>query len=477
MRSFEGNARRRPRRKGPQATLRQEEPADPSRRRVLERLVGGAALAASASLGLKIFGQEAQQPPSGLKERPPVRQDAALPSPASPLVPEVSPVPEEPSPEVRDALAPYTFLTYTPHPHAISMGELAGKKLSALYAAYLGLPDDTPAETVQAIPETLSLDFKENLADLWRKKFHFDSPHSTPEDERAYREHFLKNHPRLMNLAESLWRSYDPPHTHKMSLDDYIRTRIEPAVEKSHKAFMGAMYALRTDRHFYEKQRLLIEKIANRVNAQTLLSCALTELMPSQDGELNRQMMDFLCRNAGVDFINRIPSVHDMLPSFGPYQITPALFAPGGSGFLAEKMEEYLPRGLMPSSVEDVEGSEQHVVAYITAMEHIVQFVGTLHPREVAHAQDVFDHTALPLLHEEVTAFVAASHHRPAAAYEAFKSFILHSRVPTSNTRPLARLIDHIEEIDLRKYTRKALANYRAVSAPEMLAQARGDVS
>lgn len=355
--------------------------------------------------------------------------------------------------ELRDELAPYTFLNSEFNPQSIDMGDLAGKKFSALYASYLGIPDGS------TVPETLQIDFKANLAALWREKFGFDAPNRTPEQERVFREGFLARHHDLMDLAEQLFSSYAPHEADTMSLDSYIG-EISGVIKDSLRVFLDAMYKLRDNSSFQEPRRLLIEKMANRINAKTLLSCSLTELMPSADGETNTLVFDFLLRNAGVRFIDRIPSVHDMLPSFGPYQITPALFGPDGAGTLAEQMETQLPRGFMPESVQEVSGTKHHRVAYIVAMEHIVQFAGGLNTQETTHAQEVFNHTDLKLLHKEMTVFVAAAHHLPSAAYTALAHFVQRSRIASADERPLARLVEHMEKCGLHQYTDKALANY-----------------
>lgn len=451
-----------------QATSR-DDLENSARREVLRRIVGaaaaGAAIIGSGSLwvGEALRGDnkhsdsvEKEEPISNISKRA--------------KEPEPDVLEQSKSVESRDVLAAYTFLNSESHPRSIAAGDLAGKKFSALYASYLGIPDGS------IVPEILQIDFRANLAALWREKFGFDVPTRTKEEERLFRKNFLEKHKDLMDLAERLFSSYVPSEADTMSLDSYIG-EIRDVVENSHHVFSTAMYKLRDDDSFQQPRRLLIEKMANRINAKTLLSCALTELMPSADGETNTLMFDFLLRNAGVRFIDRIPSVHDMLPSFGPYQITPVLFGPNGAGTLAEQMETQLPSGFMPESVQEVSGTGHHRVAYIVAMEHIVQFVGSLDTRETAHAQEVFNHTDLGLLHKEMAVFVAAAHHLPSAAYAALAPFIQHSRVDEADERPLARLIEHMNRRGLHQYTDKALANYTFLTKPDVVAFLDEEVS
>ncbi len=466
--------------KKPQAT-RQDAPENPGRRKVLERIIGGAVLVGAGSLLLKgkgKFSKESQGLAGAQREGV---ANTSLPKPAEKEGMNVrSSGSKEVHDEVREKekgaqieggpLGAYTFLRHEWHPQSVDMGELAGNRFSALYATYLGIPDGS------TVPEVLRTDFKANLATLWREKFGFDVPGRTEEQERAHRERFLERHKDLMDLAERLYRSYETKNTWRMSLGEYT-LEIEGVIKESHEAFMGAMYSLRGNNNFSQPRRALIEKMANRMGADALIACSLTEIMPSANGETNTEMLDILLRHAGADFLDRIPSIHDMLPSFGPYQITPALFAPGGVGSFAEKMEQKLPKDFLPNSVEDVSGKEQHRIAYIIAIEHIVQLAGHFSTHETARVHDILNHTPIDILHKEVAAFMAASHHQPEEAYRAFVHFLSHSPPPSSPAVLANLLLAHIHDSDLRAYTHKAIANYSFLTEPGAIASVENAVA
>ena len=451
MSLFEGRQSEKPR-KRPQATMK-DGPADPSRRAALRKIVGAvsAGILGAGALDAGIALENMLKPQQ--KKGPAKIKEETETSGAEQL----REVPQHF--ESKDVLSEYTFLTTETHPKPIATGGLAGEKFSTLYASYLGIPDGS------VVPEILHTDFKANLAALWREKFSFDVPGRSPEQEHTFRTKFLAEHHDLMDLAERLYRSYNPAQAQQMPLGEYTE-EIEGVIKEAHTKFMGAMYALRDDEDFPEPRRALIEKMVNRIGSDTLLACSLTELMPSAHGETNAAVLDFLLQHAGADFLYRIPSIHDLLPSFGPYQITPALFGSNGVGSLPEKMEKHLPKGFMPKSVYEVSGKGHHLVAYIAAAEHIVQFVGQLHSRETERVQSLFNHTPLELLHREVAVFTATAHHQPTAAYHAFGSFIEHTPRPTPYADTMVHLLDHIHDRGLQQYAHKALANYDFLSTP-----------
>jgi len=166
------------------------------------------------------------------------------------------------------------------------------KKFADLYATYLGIPSGS------TVPEKIDVDFKANLAHLWRQKFGFDKNGKTQEEENIVREKFFHKHKDLMNLAESLYRSYSLEKSERVSLTEYAK-EITKVSNNSHRVFMHTMYALRHDKDFPRPRRSVIEKLAGHIGFEKLLACSLTEIMPSPHGETNASVLDFLLRNAG----------------------------------------------------------------------------------------------------------------------------------------------------------------------------------
>lgn len=362
--------------------------------------------------------------------------------------------------EREDGLEKFTFLESKENKQKVSTGKLSGKKFADLYAEYLGIKDGS------IVPEKLDVDFKANLASLWRRKFGFDASGRTQEEEISIRKKFLHKHKDLMVLAERLYSSYNQDTARKVPLFEYAK-EITSVTNQAHGAFMHAMYELRRDHRFPRERRSVIERLAKHIGYEKLLACSLTELMPSRDGKINATVLDFLLRNAGASFVNRIPAVHDMLASFGPYQLTPAIFAPGGSGNLSEKMEEHLPKGFMPKTVDDVSGKDHHKVAYIVAIEHLTQIVGKFSRHELKEVEHRIAHTSPEVLHKEVLTFIAMSHHRPEEAYSYFKKILLQRPVQHASMVDLS--IRHVRDRGLRQYAHKAIANYDFLATPGAL--------
>ncbi len=355
----------------------------------------------------------------------------------------------------------YSFLDGEAHPITVSTGELAGNTFSDLYAAYLGIPSGT------VVPKTLHVDFKENLATLWREKF--DLP------ERSHNEHdlrrqlqFLKEHHNLMNLAEYLYLSYDVEKSNTTTLSAY-RNDISQAVDNARAVFDATLSGtLDSSAHkdiFSERQTFLMKEMGDSLTADTLLSISLTELMPSNDGRTNVQVFGFLLGNAGVDFVDRIPSVHDMLESFGPYQITPSALGEKSAGSWAAQVLNALPDGFMPRSVDGLLQDKEHTAAYALAMLNIVQFVGTRNSAQLRCLSDVMRTLPPQQRAQAILSFVATAHHSPKDAYDSFDAFVWSLYVNHAQSFTDDDMLRHIHNVDLRAYTQKAIANHQFLTA------------
>ena len=357
----------------------------------------------------------------------------------------------EPAPQVEQGIPPseilsnYSFLTPESHPEKVETGALAGQKFADLYAAYLGTLDGS------TVPKTLDVDFKTNLAALWCEKFGFDSPNASPEL-------FAQEYPELMDLAEQLYSSYNRADPQRKSLEKYL-TEIKTELDSAQKAYEGALHALEGVDGFSPAHRVVMMHLADRISEDSLLALSLTELMPSRDGKLNTQLFDFLTSNAGEAFIYRIPAVHDLQKSYGPYQFTPAILAPGGVGSVGEAIKNKLPKGYFPDTLEAVTEQTQHRVAYLIAVMHVAQLVGELPEKDARLMENHIEHTGPKALEEEVSSFIAMAHHNPVAAYAHFKRLWLSPRAEHEFT-PVRDSLHEVGNVGVREYVHKALDNY-----------------
>ena len=84
------------------------------------------------------------------------------------------------------------------------------------------------------------------------------------------------------------------------------------------------------DREKFWKERLknnkskinLFKKICDKIDQKCLIAYGMTEIMPSRDGELNKEVLDFLLKNWWERFVMNLPAVNDDYASFGFYQLT-----------------------------------------------------------------------------------------------------------------------------------------------------------
>ncbi|HOG15601.1 MAG TPA: hypothetical protein PK674_03355 [Candidatus Absconditabacterales bacterium] len=140
------------------------------------------------------------------------------------------------------------------------------------------------------------------------------------------------------------------------------------------------------DREKFGKERLknnkskinLFKKICDKIDQKCLIAYGMTEIMPSRDGELNKEVLDFLLKNGGERFVMNLPAVNDDYASFGFYQLTSkAVFDTGDEkkGGVS-KMNLYMPKEhKVPGSVIMLQGQDHHKAAYLFAMYNLYTLV------------------------------------------------------------------------------------------------------
>ena len=132
--------------------------------------------------------------------------------------------------------------------------------------------------------------------------------------------------------------------------------------------------------------------IASAVNSKHMTAYSLTELMPSDQGLLNKEMLIFLLQNAGQEYLERLPALNDPInhpkASFGPYQLSEfSVFdAPGANTEQnlrgASVVNRAMRKGKIPGSVSKVSGQEHHKAAFMFAAYNLTRLVKYISPKE-----------------------------------------------------------------------------------------------
>jgi len=286
------------------------------------------------------------------------------------------------------------------------MGDLEGRTFGPEIRIMIGL---------EKVPKHAHIDFKHQLDLMWSEKM------------SRIREMGGDAIP-VVQFGEEIIGSYNPEHSTKMSLDNYERG-IQEALDEVRIPNIELIRKIPTFTHCTDAQLLLIKSLESFIDARTLLTYSVTEIMPTggDDSIVGVQLYDFLLRNAGTEYIAAIPAAHDGYLSFGPYQFT--RYAIGDVAHVhngASVMNSILRKPQLPEYVGNMRGGDHHKAAYLLALYNIAHLVKNLGAGPSKKLLDNVD--ALPK--ETILQYVATAHHLPGNAITAFKQFALAQTMP-----------------------------------------------
>lgn len=272
-------------------------------------------------------------------------------------------------------------------------GKLEGRKLSDLYASYLGVDDPT------TIGKHIETNFQKNFASMWDCK----------EDRCASTV--------VAKASEQLVSEYKVKHTSTTFIN--YTAHISVVVSTLKKSINWEIVAKKTN--ISTTDAALVKSICNSFTGKDMAAYAMTELMPSADGQLNVTVMDFLLRNAGREYIEGIPAMHDGKTSFGPYQFTEyAVYDTPASDRGASVINTAVASGQkIPGSVIKLRGDDHHRAAFLFAVYNVCSLVRNLNATQKktlklnwsANQDDLF-------------LYCATAHHNPSRALSAAKKWL-----------------------------------------------------
>jgi hypothetical protein len=195
-------------------------------------------------------------------------------------------------------------------------------------------------------------------------------------------------------------------------------------------------------------------------------SYAMTELMPSDDGDFNVCFYDFLLSTAGKEFLAAIPSLGDLVESIGQYQGThyavrdTSADIPNWSDTRIQREGASVPNAILPSDLgipKDI-GSiykfgDHSVMALLYAVNIIAHTVSTLSKTHLEMLRDLDDET--------LVSFIAVSHNNPSGAARALDAHLRSVAIG----HPVS--FGECCSLKLRPYAKKTEANFSALRKAE----------
>jgi len=278
--------------------------------------------------------------------------------------------------------------------------QLFGRKLDDLYAEYIC------AEKKQKIEAIQRINFAECLKSLWLRKKKI----AIENDTAAAVGFDLVSDYQDLAIAGKLTKVNIHQYIGKIDgVMRKIRTRID-------------WERVRKIKRLNDAELKLVKSIAWLFDGRDLVAYAMTEVLPSNDGGLNVEFMDFLLQNAGEEYVNAIPAVHDTKTSFGPLQFTEyALYESGGERRGASFLNPALPADLrIGGSVVSLRTTEDHYkAAMLFVIGNIADIVRLLNEKQLTTLSVKWMNNESDLL-----GYVAAAHHGPVKAHRAFKLWL-----------------------------------------------------
>lgn len=305
------------------------------------------------------------------------------------------------------------------------MGPLAGRKAGDLYAAYLGYSG-------VIVPKEHTIDWQVQLTKLWERKLSRKSV--TPVAKQA---------------GGALLEEFKEADSGTMSLASYQKIAGQQAAmicETLDWERVGRIYRLNT------RELRLLKRVSCKMGGRVLTAYAMTELLPSADGALNRDYLDFMLRFGGRRYMESLPALHDDITSFGPFQFTQyAVFDTPSERRGASRVNLALPANAqIPGSTLKLRGNEHIKAAYLFAISNLADGIRGLNGKELK----VFEEVAGPR-GIDVAQYIATAHNKPAVARQSLRRWL--------DNKAKKAYLESCPRVS-QLYARKTRNNYNALS-------------
>lgn len=305
-------------------------------------------------------------------------------------------------------------------------GRLAGSTAGDLYAAYLGYPGTK-------IPATLSIDWNAQLDSLWDRKLRRRGV--TPVARQAG----------AALVAE--YATQDPGRISLESYQEIAGNQAKAICAELDWDEVGRTYRLS------EREAALLQRVSCNMGGRVILAYTMAELLPSTNGELNRDYLDFLLRHGGRRYLESLPALHDDITSFGPVQFTQyAVYDVPGERRGGSRVNVSLPTNLrIPGSTLRLRGNDHLRAAYLFAVSNLADGIRSLNGGQLATFERVAGVKGL-----EVAQYIAVAHNKPANGRRALRAWL--------DADGNGSFRNYCVRVS-RLYAQKTFNNYNALSA------------
>ncbi len=348
----------------------------------------------------------------------------------------------------------------------VDLSPIAGRKLGDLYTKYLGL-------SAGRIPQTVNVSFDERMASMYHQKVMFEKCKKKNGSKIC-----VVASDTVLSQSPELLENYLKSDRMKMGIKDFISIADEKMARG--KKFLDWRRLCKSAAYRLSDEKCkLLQSIVGDLQGKDLIAYGMTELLPSDDGELNVKYLDIVLRNAGAQFLYNVPALGDRYASLGLYQFT----------FFALREDDEKVEGVsvvnsfvkeggdkLPGSVVALSGHQHHTAAFYFAVHNLASLISRLGKQEMKTLTEVH-HKA----QTEMVVLIACAHHAPGHTFPTAGKWLRaleqakHPPKPKSKKgkgKKVAVVSPPVNtnlmtmfppEADMPMYARKSEANLRAV--------------
>lgn len=305
-------------------------------------------------------------------------------------------------------------------PMKIDVTSISGQKLGSLPSWYLGGIQPHRSHVV---------DFDKSLEHLWRQKLKIKGV--TPATKKN---------------VNVILKRYAGENYETMTVDQLIK-RADHEVKGSHAALDWAGFCKHLSMNDGECHS--IKEVTGSISGRSLVAYGMTEVMPFQNGEKNKAVLDILLQNAGFNYVNKIPALGDPLFSLGFYQFTSIAIRRDSTNVEgASVVGMFAGKGYkIADSVMNLRSNQQHRAAFYFATYNLARLVKRLNDVEQKKLVELAKRDP-----EGLVEFIATSHHMPTPCIQHAKEWIQKG----------GDYSDYLKG-DLKLYSKKTLDNWKAL--------------
>ncbi len=306
--------------------------------------------------------------------------------------------------------------------------------------------------TIYTKPTTTTTDFSSALRFMWTKKL-------------------LKMHGRFTPLVNKWVNEYDEKTTPK--------TDVVTLQKELHKELEGMLASFDKEKFYHlndsaltkkgwkslafhkEKQRFFNDYLSH-LNEKTLLAYALTELFPDTNPALNIGFLDKQLQEAGEEFVDKIPAIHDKYLSFGLFQLTSKIITPKG----APSLNKYFSKQYqIPQSMKYINTPKEHDdAAIMTILYNANILANKLYKKdEISAFNDYFER--LPEEKQEllIAGYASAAHHFSTKAASTIETYTAQAKKEKKDFDTIITDINFGR--GLQNYYEQSIRNYLTLKA------------